>query len=406
MDGAAPPADDLVKKWRRGTADLRPVVVDGDLSMEHVDRMLQLAYDFGIGNIFAKPGREVMGGPGEVFAALSNRKMTSRDIERFATIIWPGGNPISEMMQGKPLDFRYDLRLEDGSYVFFRGSMKQIDGVGTDNFSIAIRPLSGRPPRLEDLKIEQGIIDNLLPDAGLVACVGKTDSGKTTLQSSFLDYIGRTTHRTQKVEEYGAPIEYLQDDTDWPRAFYVPTNVGTNIRPDRDWRGGHMSFACKNAMRCGPTIVTVSECRDDYDFRAIVEVALTGHTAFTTLHTRGPADTVYRMCLAVPPEQRDGFAMEIVASMHMVVHQRLIPAKSGGRLGIREFLVFSPEIKSALSRMPYKDISEGILGVMKDADGKFAQRFDQALDRLLADDMITKEVFDERMSGLQRVGTL
>ena len=104
--------------------------------------------------------------------------------------------------------------------------------------------------------------------------------------------------------------------------------------------------------------------------------------------------------------QRDGFAMEIVASMHMVVHQRLIPAKSGGRLGIREFLVFSPEIKSALSRMPYKDISEGILGVMKDADGKFAQRFDQALDRLLADDMITKEVFDERMSGLQRVGTL
>jgi defect-in-organelle-trafficking protein DotB len=406
MDTQGTTNGDVVSKWRRGTADLKPVMVDGDLKMRHVDEMLKLAFDYGIANIFAKPGRHVLGGPGEEYLKLSNRRMTNRDIEDFASIIWTGGNPVNEMLQGKPLDFRYNLRLDNGDYVFYRGSMKQVDGVGENNFSIAIRPLAGEPPEWEKMEIEDAITANILPDAGLVAFVGKTDSGKTTLQSSAIHFIGRTTNRTQKVEEYGMPIEYLQDDTNWPRMFYVPTNVGTNIRPDKDWRGGPMSFACKNAMRCGPTIVAISECRDDYDFRAIVEVTLTGHTGFTTMHTKGPADTVGRMCLAAPPDQRDGFASEILAAMHMVIHQRLIPAKSGGRIGVREFLVFTPEIKSVLSRLPYKDLGDGIHKVMMDADGKFGQRFDQALPRLLEADLITKAVFDERMSGLQKVGTL
>jgi defect-in-organelle-trafficking protein DotB len=397
---------ELIQKWRRGTADLRPIVIDGDLTIRHVDDMLNLAYSYGLGNIFAKPGRHVVGGPGQTYIQLSDRRMTSGDIENFAKHLWPGGNPITEMLQGKPLDFRYDLPKNDGGYVFFRGSMKQIDGVGVDNYSISVRPLASSPPPWEALGIEEAISRNILPESGLVAFVGKTDSGKTTMMSSAIDYIARTTQRTQKVEEYGAPIEYLQDDSNWPRMFYVPTNVGSNIRPPADWKGGPMSFACKNAMRCGPTMVVLSECRDDYDFRAITEVTLTGHTGLTTMHTKGPADTVGRMCLAAPPDQRDGFASEILSAIHIVVHQRLIEAKSGGRIGVREFLVFDPSVKSDLSRLPYKDLGDAIHKLMGDADGKFAQRFDQALTNLLDQDLITRDVFEERMSGLQRMGSL
>lgn len=398
--------DDLITKWRRGTADLRPVDVDGDLSHEHVDEMFRRAYEFGLANVFAKPGRPVVGGPGRVYAELSGRVMTSRDIERFAGIIWTGGNPINEMLQGKPLDFRHNLRLENGEHVAFRGSMKKIDGVGIDNYSISIRPLASKPPRWENLNIEPAITANILPETGLVAFVGKTDSGKTTLQSSAIDYIGRHALQTQKVEEYGAPIEYLQDDSDWPSMFYVATNVGTDIRPDRDWKGSNMSFACSNAMRCGPTIIAISECRDDSAFRAMVEVVLTGHIGMTTMHTAGPAETVGRMCLAAPSDQRDGFASEIITSMHMVVHQRLIDAKAGGRVGVREFLIFDSSIKSKLQELPYKELAPTIRKLMDDADGKFAQRFDQGLIRLLDEDLITKQVFDDRMAGLQRLGTM
>src|ERR1700723_3593719 len=195
----------VVSKWRRSRSDLRPVTIDGELEIEHVDAMLTLAYEFGIGNIFVKAGRPVMAGPGEVFSILSDRRMSPGDVERFCRHIYRGGDPISQMLQGNPLYFRYDLPVENGEYVSYRGSMKKIDGIGENNFAIAIRPLAKAPPKWEELEIEDPITRNLLPDAGLNMFVGKTDSGKTTMQSSAIDFIGRTCQRTQKIEEYGMP---------------------------------------------------------------------------------------------------------------------------------------------------------------------------------------------------------
>ena len=167
-----------------------------------------------------------------------------------------------------------------------------------------------------------------------------------------------------------------------------------------------MSFACSDAMRCGPTLVVLSECKDDSGFRGIVEVSLTGHGGMTTAHTSGPAATVGRMCLAAPPDQRDGFASEIITALHMVVHQRLIPAKEGGRIGVREFLIYDSSVRSSVLNKPYEKWREIINGIMADADGVYAQRFDQALARLLERDQITKAVYDERMIGLQTVGVI
>lgn len=388
-------SESLVSKWRRGHGNLRPVVIDGDVTFAHVDEMLNLAFNFGLPNIFIKANRPVEAPSGGEFVPLSQRSMTVRDVEVIAGILWKTGNVITEMLQGKAIDLRYDLRRSDGAYLMFRGNMSKLDGVGTNNFNISLRSFATAPPAWEDLGIEPQITRNLLPDRGLFLWVGKTDSGKTTLQASAINYLGRKTRRALNCVEYGEPLEYPQSDRGNKRFRYMGYNLGVDLRAPTEWTRGLVAFACRHSVRNAPGLVAISECRDGAAFEGVTELALAGSPVMTTLHTSGPSDTINRMCQTVDAGVREAHASNLLAALRVIVHQRLIPSAHGGRVGMREFVVFTKEMKSEIQKHDVKTWAEVIDDIMHRPDPEHVQTFPQHLERLLSAGDITREIYDE-----------
>lgn len=395
MDGG----DTLIRKWRRGTGDLDPVSIDGDITYKHVSDILRLAYEYGIPNVFVTPGRPVEGTPSAgPFVRLTDRNMIGRDVELFARVLWKAGDPVTEMMQGKAIDFRYDLRLPDGNYLMFRGSMSSSDGVGVENYTIAIRTFATSPPLWEDLHIEPQITQMLLPPKkGIIAFVGATDSGKTTMQASAINYIARHTPDAINCLEYGSPLEYPQRLEDNKKFRYVGINLNINLRLPDDWTGGDISYACSNSMRGAPGLVSISECRTDMAFRGVVELATTGTPVMTTLHAKGPSSSISRMCLA-SEANRDAFAADVLSAFRMIVHQMLTRSANGGRVGVREFLIFTKEMKKEIRSVSH-DKWEGVIDeIMQTDDPEHVQTFDQHLTRLVGSGDITEATRQDVLS--------
>jgi defect-in-organelle-trafficking protein DotB len=113
------------------------------------------------------------------------------------------------------------------------------------------------------------------------------------------------------------------------------------------------SFAAgvRNALRRKPNIIMVGEARDRETVSAAIEAGQTGHLVFSTVHTIGVAATVRRMISVFEPSERTERAYAMMETLRMVVTQALVPKIGGGRVGLREFLVFDENVREILLDM-------------------------------------------------------
>jgi defect-in-organelle-trafficking protein DotB len=112
---------------------------------------------------------------------------------------------------------------------------------------------------------------------------------------------------------------------------------------------------CANALRRKPNIILVGEARDKETIAAAIEAAQTGHTVYTTTHTTGVAATIQRMVATFEPNERSERAYALMETMRLIVTQTLVPKISGGRLGVREWMIFSDEVRDKFLSMDFKD---------------------------------------------------
>jgi defect-in-organelle-trafficking protein DotB len=114
------------------------------------------------------------------------------------------------------------------------------------------------------------------------------------------------------------------------------------------------SFAAgvRNALRRKPRLILVGEARDEPTIAAVIDAALTGHPVYTTIHSNGVADSIRRMISTFPPEERHGRALDIIESMRMIVWQKLVRTVDGKRTALREYLVFTQEVRDVLIDTP------------------------------------------------------
>jgi defect-in-organelle-trafficking protein DotB len=92
----------------------------------------------------------------------------------------------------------------------------------------------------------------------------------------------------------------------------------------------------------------VGEARDRETISAAIEAAQTGHAVYTTTHTTGVASTVRRMISAFDKAERAERAYALMETLRMIVTQALVPRKGGGRIGIREWMIFPDEVREKL----------------------------------------------------------
>jgi defect-in-organelle-trafficking protein DotB len=104
-------------------------------------------------------------------------------------------------------------------------------------------------------------------------------------------------------------------------------------------------------------LIQVGEARDVETIGAVVEAALTGHPVYTTLHTNGVAETIRRLVTSVPAGEREGRTIDIIETMRLILWQKLVPSLDGKRVALREFLIFTEEVRDILLASPLERIT-------------------------------------------------
>ncbi len=113
---------------------------------------------------------------------------------------------------------------------------------------------------------------------GMFFISGPTGSGKTTTMYSVLRAIDPKERKIITCEE---PVEYIIEGINQQ-----------NVDPDN---GLPLTKVIREVMQQDPDVIMIGEIRDNESLAASIQMALTGHLVFSSMHTNDAADGVRRL---------------------------------------------------------------------------------------------------------------
>ncbi len=136
---------------------------------------------------------------------------------------------------------------------------------------------------------------------GIIICTGPTSSGKTTTIYAILHTMDLSSQTCYTIEN---PVEYQL-----PGANQIKVDEAAG----RDYKD-----ILKSLMRLDPDIVFVGEIRDEESALAAAQIANTGHTVYSTLHTNTAYSAPLRLMSIGIPEYL------VTSNVKGLIAQRLI----------------------------------------------------------------------------------
>lgn len=268
-----------------------------------------------------------------------------------------GPNGTAQLNSGTDVDTHYEVRPSRSERYRFRvnGTGCLVDG--HSGIQITIRTIPTDPPKLEELRLPQAIIDAIAPDQGVVYITGSTGSGKSTLLASIIRYIAEDPNSHRKILTYESPIEFIYDNLVMPTAVVSQSEIPRNLP--------NFAAGIRNALRRKPHLILVGEARDTETISAAMEAAMTGHPVYTTLHSNGVSETIRRLVNAFPMEEKNGRTIDLFETMRLVVWQKLVPTVDGKRVALREYLVFDEYIRDQLLSSPPENVTHTVRKLLK-----------------------------------------
>lgn len=310
---------------------------------EHVDGMLLWCVARRATDISIQTDRPIIIEVDGILHPITRRNMDSADITNILMRIY-GPDALAKLASGTDLDLSYEVRPERLVRFRFRTNITAILSKGRDSVQITMRTLPSLPPTMTELGVEEEVIRNWAPRQGLVLVTGPTGSGKTTLLASGCRMLIERENGCGKLLTYEAPIEYVYDTITGPRSLVAQSEIPRHI--------GSFAAGVRNALRRKPNIILVGESRDRATMSAAIEAGQTGHLVYSTVHTVGVAATIRRIVSVFEPGERSERAYALMETLRMIVTQALVPKLGGGRIGLREYLVFDDNIREQLLDMP------------------------------------------------------
>lgn len=291
-------------------------------------------------------------------------------------------NSVAALIKSGQSDYDFAHQIEESRGVRrrYRGNATPVaDGYST-GVKIVFRAIPSEPPLLENLQVEQGILDHATPGNGLVLVTGVMGSGKSTLLAAILRHIIEKGGR--HVCTYESPIEFDFDAIPNPGGPVSQSTIPEHLQ----------SFltATRNSTRTAPDVVLIGESRDPETLRGMIESAEIGVAAYSTVHTRSVPETLSRIINVFPNEEQRQVTATLLSSLRLIISQRLLPLPDGsGRVALREYLSFTPEIRETLLDTPPERLiqkTEELLPVS-------GQRIQDAAERAYADGKIAKDKY-------------
>ena len=313
---------------------------------EHVDEFLLWCVNQGSSDITFQTDRPVYN---EIHGKLypgTFRPLDAADVAIVLVKLY-GPEAQARLAGGDDLDVSYEIRPERYTRYRFRVNITAILSKGRDAAQITMRVLPSEPPTMSQLNIEADIINNWAPRQGMVVITGPTGSGKTTLLAAGCRMMLERKHGCGKMLTYEAPIEFTYDAVHSPHSVVAQTEIPRHLP--------NFAHGVRNALRRKPNIILVGEARDRETISAAIEAGQTGHAVYTTTHTTGVAATIRRMISSFDPDERSERAYALMETLRMVVTQALVPRVGGGRVGVREWMVFNDIVREKLLDMDFNE---------------------------------------------------
>ena len=311
---------------------------------DHINPFLLWCISKGSSDITIQSDRRVYNElSGKLYPA-TYRPIDSAEIAAFLNQIY-GPEALAKLAAGEDLDLSYEIRPDRYNRSRFRVNITAVLSKGRDAVQITMRVLPTEPPTFAQLGVEDEIIKNWEPRQGMVIVTGPTGSGKTTLLAAGIRHLLEGKHGSGKVLTYEAPIEYTYDGIEGPHSLISQTEIPRHL-PD-------FARGVRNALRRKPEVILVGESRDKETISASIEAGQTGHTVYTTTHTTGVASTIRRMISTFDSDERAERAYALMETVRLVITQALVPKVGGGRIGVREWMVFDDAVREKLLDMDF-----------------------------------------------------
>jgi len=306
---------------------------------KHFDQFLQWCFENSANDVIIESG-EVLGAKidGEVWN-VGRKKIRYEEISEILRQIYTPAAP-TLLTTGKDIKFPYSILIDDDKVIRFRGIATSNQGTGgaRNGTNIVLRTIPGVVPICEDLEMEQEIIDACNAKYGIILVTGPTGSGKSTTIAALLRHKAVTTR--SHIITYESPIEFDLKTIPNRKSRVIQSEVPINLENYR--------LATTNSLRRAPDVILFGEASDQETISACIRESQTGHLVFSTVHTNNVAMTIARMADEFDKSERKGATSKLVDAMRMIVHQRLVKKLGGGRIALREYLVFTDKMRRKL----------------------------------------------------------
>lgn len=164
------------------------------------------------------------------------------------------------------------------------------------SFRMVIRVLGDQLAVVQRIQLENlgfafnqpEIVRATLNGKGLLLIIGETNSGKSVTQQNCLMEIDEKAGGTKSIYSMENPIERYIDGIE---QFSISAS-GTQSEQDTAMRTEKL---LKFFWRADPDVLALGEIRDKMTSSAAVQMALTGHSVFSTLHCESPFDAFERL---------------------------------------------------------------------------------------------------------------
>ncbi|MEY8701784.1 type IV pilus twitching motility protein PilT [Francisella philomiragia] len=223
----------------------------------------------------------------------------------------------------------------------------------------------GAPRILKDVQAKQG---------GLILVTGPTGSGKSSTLAALVNEINhKEDSHILTIED---PVEFVHTSQ---RALVNQREV------KRDTKS--FNAALKSALREDPDCILVGEMRDLETIRLALEAAETGHLVLGTLHTMSAIKTVDRVISVFPPAEQELVRNMLAESLQIVISQRLLKRKGGGRVAAYEVLISNTGIRNMIKENKLSQIYTSL----QTGTAKGMATMEQSIENLLKAGTITPE---------------
>jgi twitching motility protein PilT len=273
---------------------------------------------------------------------------------------------IQEFDEANDTDFAYAI---EGLARFRSNIFRDTTGVGA-----VFRVIPSKILTVEQLSVPWAMVDLCKIPKGLILVTGPTGSGKSTTLAALIDHINAT--QKKHIITIEDPVEFVHPNK---ASLVNQREIHTHTRS--------FKRALRAALREDPDIILVGEMRDLETIAIAIEMAVTGHLVFGTLHTSTAIGTVDRIIDQFPSDQQAQIRTMLADALLGVCAQTLLKRKEKGRVAAYEILV----VTNAVSNLIREGKTFQIATIIQTSKGLGMQMINSHLTELVEQGIVTPE---------------